>query len=218
MALPTVDGKCFVGVTGHRDLSEANEASLAIAVCSCFDDIESQSGASRHVLMSGFAAGADQLVAQGALERGWDLHAVLAAPLDVFLKTMGTEDAHRLQYQLLPYCASVVVVECEDMGGALPYVAVANEIIRSTAVLIALWDGLPGRGPGGTEDTLKRFLKYQSDPGAPQRQDRPLYWLHTRQSDRQEEFDRLIASDHAEIKLINDRTLRLSGPSAFLDW
>ena len=158
------------GVTGHRHLDEVDKPALELAVDECLADIEATLPSKNHCLVSGLAAGADQLVAWRALKRGWALKAVLAAPLDTFALTMPFIDAHSLRNELIPKCSEVTVVASTKRGETYGYIAVANSILNAGS-LIALWDGEPGRGAGGTAYTVVRFLE---------KPHRHVYWVRTR--------------------------------------
>ena len=172
MKLPqaSISDSWVTGVTGHRHLDEVDKSALELAVDECLADIEATFPSKNHCLVSGLAAGADQLVAWRALTRGWALKAVLAAPLDTFALTMPFIDAHSLRNELIPKCSEVTVVASSEQGEKSGYIAVANSILNAGS-LIALWDGEPGRGAGGTADTVVRFLEES---------DRHVYWVHTR--------------------------------------
>lgn len=165
-------GLQIAGVTGHRDLDDADRPDLERAVHACLAEIESHQPTQKHCLVSGLAAGSDQLVAQCALQRGWTLHAVLAATVDSFERTMPTIDAQRLRNELLPRCEEVTIVS--------GYVEVASMIVDCAESLIALWDGAPGRGAGGTADTVASFLHGATKSSAKQESTRLVYWVRTR--------------------------------------
>lgn len=162
----------IAGVTGHRDLDDADRPDLERAIHACLAEIESHQPTQKQCLISGLAAGSDQLVAQCALQRGWTLHAVLAATVDSFERTMPTIDAQRLRNELLPRCEEVTIVS--------GYVEVASMIVDCAESLIALWDGAPGRGAGGTADTVASFLQESTESNAKKKSTRSVYWVRTR--------------------------------------
>lgn len=169
-----------IGVTGHRDLDESDRPRVERVVNDCLAEIESLQPKQIHCLISGLAAGADQLVAQCALDRGWTLHAVLAASVDSFALTMSAIDAQRLRNDFLPRCAEVTTVtqdESEEISG---YVSVARVIVEQAESLIALWNGTRSRGPGGTADTVTRFLEANPTKFSQGDSTRTVYWVRTR--------------------------------------
>ena len=189
----------FVGVTGHRDLDDADRPGLDKAVHACMGDIEEHHSNRKYCLLSGLAAGADQLVAQCALHRGWALHAVFAASsdsydatipdieahiLDISIKsfssTMSEKDANKLLNDLLPRCDEVTIVTPNSIDGETGYAAVASALVDSVESLIALWDGAPSRGAGGTAYTLTKYLETTPKKFGQLDSERAAYWVRTR--------------------------------------
>src|SRR5580700_3387365 len=73
----------MIGITGKRDLLGKDEA-IRDALRSCFDLLDSKLPASRKLLLTGLAAGADTIAAQLAQQRGWKIIAVLPFDLDLY--------------------------------------------------------------------------------------------------------------------------------------
>ncbi len=176
---PSGPGLQLIGVTGHRDLDEADRPALERAVQACLSEIEALVPDGQHRLLCGLAAGADQWVAQCALDRGWSLQAILAAPVDDYAKSLPASDALRLRQQFLPRCQEISIL-ADSPGGDSGYVAVAHALARQASALIALWDGRPSRGPGGTADTVERFLMARPPSLQPAGSDRRVYWVRAR--------------------------------------
>lgn len=168
------------GVTGHRDLDEADRPALKQTVNACLAEIESFQPTKDQCLMTGLAAGADQLVAECALDRGWTLHAVLASSVDTFALTMSALDAQRLRNDLLPRCAKVTVVAQDGSETKSGFVAVACLIVERAETLIALWDGMASRGAGGTADTVTRYLEAKPTNFSQLKATRTVYWVRSR--------------------------------------
>ena len=188
----------FVGVTGHRHLDDADRPCLNKAVHACMDDIEAHHFNRKYCLLSGLAAGADQLVAQCALDRGWALHAVFAASYDsyeatmpdiearildisikLFSSTMSEKDANKLLNDFLPRCDEVTIVTPNSIDGETGYAAVARALVDSVESLIALWDGAPSRGAGGTAYTLSKYLETPPKKFGQLNSERVAYWVRT---------------------------------------
>ena len=170
----------IIGVTGHRDLDEVDLPALKQIVNACMAEIELIQPAKNRCLITGLAAGSDQLVAQCALGRGWTLHAVLAAPIDSFALTMSTLDSQRLRNDLLPKCTEVTVVTQNELEEKSGYVAVACLIVERAEALIALWDGLASRGAGGTADTVTRYLEAKPAKFSQRKSTKTVYWVRSR--------------------------------------
>jgi hypothetical protein len=173
-------GLLVVGVTGHRELEDSDRPMLERAVQECLQELERSRSAGSCRLLCGLAAGADQLAAQCALDRGWELHAVLASPADEFALTLPNRDAYRLLHTFLPRCAEVSVVASQSPSCEHDYEGVARTIVRHADELVALWDGSPSRGLGGTAHTLKWFLEGGHDIPSVNSGMRRALWIKTR--------------------------------------
>jgi hypothetical protein len=136
-----------IGVTGHRLL--APHPRLATAVDDALAAIEGRRPAP-HLLISGFAEGADELVAHHALARGWELHALLPLPVDDFVTDLERPDDFRA---LLARATAV-----EDLRPPAPrpdcYLLQGLAMVDRSHELVALWNGVAARGVGGTADIV----------------------------------------------------------------
>ena len=136
-----------IGVTGHRLL--APHPGLTAAVDAALTEIERRRPAPR-ALVSGFAEGADELVAARALERGWQLHALLPLPVE----DHATDMERPADYRALLARATTV----ETIEPALPrpdcYRAQGLALVDRTVELVVLWNGAAARGAGGTAEIV----------------------------------------------------------------
>ena len=108
-------------------------------------------------LVSPLAEGADRLVAEIGLATGFALEVLLpfAQPQyeHDFLERPGSVEVFRA----LLAKAGPRVLELDGGRGeqeAASYGAAGRLVVRNCDLLIALWDGRPGKGPGGTADTV----------------------------------------------------------------
>lgn len=152
-----------VGATGHRDIPPADLARLRSAISGTLAKFEAQCGASPLVLLTGLAAGADQLVAQCVLDRNkalkrWSIGAVLALPAEEFANDFDPGPARAGFEALLSQCDWITVAAPSGTVKPLCYVAVGDVIARQAQWLIALWDGKPSDKQGGTADVVRRFI------------------------------------------------------------
>ena len=156
-----------IGVTGHRLLPDP--AAMAQAVDAALDRIVALAGWDGATVVTSLAEGADRLVADRARARpGWAIEVVLPLEVDDYAADFAdaaSVDAYR---ELLDTAASVTVVgpaaTREDA-----YLAAGLAVLRRSDVLVAVWDGLPARGVGGTADIV----------GRARAEGRPLVWLST---------------------------------------
>lgn len=145
----------IIGVSGHRDLVLEDLEAIRQKVNSVLADIETQSGNTRPVLVSALAEGADQLVATLAIERGWQVLAVLPMPLPDFLEDFSPGAVREQFLDLLHKCAGVEEmswVNQLDADISTPrdqqYRNQGLEIVRRSQSVIALWDGKPSDSGG----------------------------------------------------------------------
>jgi hypothetical protein len=136
-----------IGVTGHRLL--APHPDLATAVDDALAAIELRRPAP-WALVSGFAEGADELVARRALVRAWDLEALLPLPVDDFATDMDRPADFR---RLLEHATTVEAVPAVDRPEC--YRAQGLAMVERCDELIALWNGAEARGPGGTGEIVE---------------------------------------------------------------
>jgi hypothetical protein len=137
-----------IGVTGHRLLAPHPE--LATAVDDALAAIELRRPAP-WVLVSGFAEGADELVATLALVRGWELEALLPLPADHFVGDLERPDDFR---RLLERATTVEAIE-PDVERPECYRVQGLAMLDRCDELIALWNGGEERGPGGTGEIVR---------------------------------------------------------------
>jgi hypothetical protein len=139
-----------VGFTGHRHL--AHPAGVARALHHALSELRKEVPG-EWIALSSVAHGGDQLFVREAHEMGLSWHAILplhraefAADFtppewEVVEKTLGTADHVR------------VVDENGDRKDA--YLDCGIETVNGSDVLLALWDGKPARGRGGTADVVQ---------------------------------------------------------------
>ena len=161
-----------VGVTGHRVLPEPEL--LGERVRQALARIESLAPASPYTplrmgVVSPLAEGADRLVAQEAIddERA-TLEVPLPLPVDDYVTDFVTE-ASRVEFQRLLDEAGVITLLPPTVDRDAAYEQVGRYVVDRCDVLIALWDGNPARGYGGTADIVERARAQKV----------PLLWIHT---------------------------------------
>jgi hypothetical protein len=150
---PPAPGRVLrVGVTGHRAL--ADEAGAAAAVRSVLDRLRKGAGGAALVVVSPLAEGADRLVAQAALdEPGARLVATLPLPPAEYVKDFATPGS-RSEFEALLSQADETIVVPEESTRPHAYSAVGHWVLDHCDVLLALWDGGPARGRGGTAEIV----------------------------------------------------------------
>lgn len=100
------------------------------------------------LVVSGLAAGTDLIAAEEAADLGLAVLGCLPMPQAEYERDFAPEELGRFR-RVLSRCSGVIVVgtsERREQG----YIDVGNFIAYYANVLVAFWDGLPARGPGGT--------------------------------------------------------------------
>ena len=145
------EGRCRVGVTGHRDLARPDAARRAV-------DEVLDALPQPLVAVSSLAEGADRIVAQAVLERpGGSLRVVLPLPVDDYVADFAGEGSVRDFNDLVAAADDVQVIDLDsgDQPREAAYERAGLAVIDGSDVLVALWDGEAGRGRGGTAETVR---------------------------------------------------------------
>jgi len=133
-----------------RDLADA-AAEIAVSHPALF-------GASHAIprFVSPLAEGADQLGATVALELGYRLHAILPLPPEDYRTDF--DSAGLAGFDALLRRADSIVQLTAQSGRAESYALAGCATVENSDVLIALWDGEPARGVGGTAEVVAHAL------------------------------------------------------------
>lgn len=180
-----------VGVTGHRRLADPNLLTLRVGeALAC---LRTSAGALDKLcltVVSPLAEGADRLVARRVLEEPRArLEALLPLPIEDYQRDFATAASRREFLDLLQRALLVEVLGQDRADGRhgtngagapakppmLPpgpkrdaaYRAVGEAVLARCDVLIAIWDGQPARGLGGTAEIVE----------AARRRGHPLIWI-----------------------------------------
>lgn len=138
-----------VGVTGHRDLTADAEQVVARALKDLLADIREET--TELVGVSCLARGADSIFAELVIDLGGKLEVVL--PSADYRSAVVDRD-HRRQFETLLSKAELVRVLPFERATADAYVAANVAVLKSIDRLVAVWDGLPSAGAGGTGDAV----------------------------------------------------------------
>lgn len=134
-----------LGITGHQELSTEVEAFVKARLRA---DLQAQPEV---LCVSSLAIGADQLFAQAALACAAPLHAVV--PCQHYEDTFSSPLA-LAQYQYLLAQASSVETLDYDQPSSAAFLAAGQRVADLSDKLVAVWDGKPARGEGGTADIV----------------------------------------------------------------
>ncbi|MFI5626046.1 hypothetical protein ACIA03_21450 [Nocardioides sp. NPDC051685] len=136
-----------IGITGHSNLSATTETSVHKAVRDVLD-LYSAEGITGVTCL---AKGADQVFAQVVLEVGGDLVVVLPSPN---YRDKKVKPANREKFDELLSRASEVAYQPFDVPNRDAYMAASEELVSRSDLVIAVWDGQPAAGHGGTADVV----------------------------------------------------------------
>ena len=159
LAVPHQSGlvPIVVAVTGHRHLASEDLGAIEQAVRAAMIDLQRRCPHSPFWLMSGLAEGADSIAARCALELGWQVHAVIPVSLEDHESSLSSALAREAFHQLLSRCTSSTILPLSSEAPDQKYLDVAGYLCQQGQWLIAVWDGKPAEGPGGTADVVRLF-------------------------------------------------------------
>lgn len=137
-----------IGVTGHSNLTSAAEPVIASAIRAVLDGI-----AAPVLGMTCLARGADRVFARTVLDAGGEIEVVLPAS-DYRAERV---DAHEWPGfdELVAAARSVVTMPFASSCRAA-YEAANDHVLAHAQQLVAVWDGSPPDGRGGTADAVRR--------------------------------------------------------------
>jgi len=139
-----------VGITGHQQLEDPEAWPWVARAMS--DELAMI--APPLVGVTSLAVGADQLLARLVLERGGKIHVVL--PFADIERSFSPENV-RAYRELLKRAT----VEVLDTSGADEdaYLAAGRRVADLSDILLAVWNGMPAKGKGGTADVVAYAMR-----------------------------------------------------------
>ncbi len=149
----------IVGVSGHRDLSVDGLAGVQGAVATFVAELRHFLPHTELRVVVGMAEGADLLVARTALDLGISVDAVLPMPLERYAKDFAPDALVVLREVLRdPRVQLTELVAEPSASPAAIYATLTATLIRRSSLLLAVWDGQSSPLPGGTADTVLRYV------------------------------------------------------------
>lgn len=137
-----------LGITGHQLIPDAARESVVDALKR---EIERASQPSSLWGLTSLAVGADQLFAGLVLRAGGKLHVII--PSNSYDGTFRNDGLTR--YHTLLTAATKVERLDFDEPSEEAFFAAGCRIVESCDILLAVWDGKPSRGLGGTADVVQ---------------------------------------------------------------
>jgi hypothetical protein len=171
-----------VGFSGHRQLDRS--AVIAPALRQALAALQ-QTSAGEWIALSSTAAGGDLLFARTALELKLAWHAILPLPPAEFRRDFSDAEWREVEGVLAE--AEQVRVITENGSREDAYLDCGVETVNDCDVLLAVWDGEPARGKGGTADVIRYARQMQ----------KPLVLIDAATGATQREnFEKFAADDH----------------------
>lgn len=136
-----------ISVTGHQDIPTAALGYVIEGIENVLDHVKENL-----VGISSLAVGADQHFASHILDRGGRLEVVLPCKgyEKIFHSLQDLENFH----SLLDRAATVETLNFEKPS-AEAYLAAGYRVVDLSELLLAIWDGRPAKGTGGTADIVE---------------------------------------------------------------
>ena len=175
-----------IGFTGHRALGDEAKCRKSI-----FDFLEQRKTSTSGLVygISSVAAGGDLLFAESCIQLALPLRVLLPLPVEEFRKDFDEISWSRAE-QVLRKAASVEVTGGNQSREEC-YYECGIETVQQSRLLLALWNGEPSQGLGGTED----IVSFARGLG------RLVVWLHSTTGDVR------IFNEKTEKELLDDPEL-----------
>ncbi|MCX6951911.1 MAG: hypothetical protein NTV51_07070 [Verrucomicrobia bacterium] len=138
-----------VGFSGHRSVE--NPAGVARAITGALESLRREAPG-EWLALSSVADGSDQMFVAQARALGLSWHAILPLPKAEFSKDFSAADWNAVETMLTH--AEHVRVITENGTREDAYLDCGMETVNGADVLLAVWDGQPARGKGGTADVV----------------------------------------------------------------
>lgn len=135
-----------IGITGHSNLSPESVPLVAEGLRKALRE-----AAEPLIGVSCLACGADQVFAQVVLERGGELEVVLPA---ADYRERKVKPDNRAEFTELIRKASAVTTMPYPESNRDAYLAASEHVLSNVDAMIAVWDGQPSGGRGGTGDVV----------------------------------------------------------------
>lgn len=143
-----------VGITGHQGLTPATETLVRSAIDELLMKYEMVAG------VSSLAEGADQIFADAILARGGQLEVVIPC---ADYETTFSEPTDLEHFRKLRALARAVTQLNFDEPSEESFWTAGQEIVSSSDVVVAVWNGMPSEGLGGTGDVVEFAKKLNKE-------------------------------------------------------
>jgi hypothetical protein len=135
-----------IGTTGHQHIPETLLPGILAGIGRVLASTNEVIG------LTSLAAGADQHFARAVLDGGGRLHAII--PCERY-ETAFANDAARASYFALLAAAANVETLPYDRPSGDAFMEAGKLVVDRAGIVIAVWDGTPSKGLGGTADVVR---------------------------------------------------------------
>lgn len=162
-----------VGVSGHRDLIDLEAVSNAVD--EALGEILTAYGDNPLQVISPLVEGADRVVVWRAMAN-YSVHLVVPLPMEMsdYMLDFKSISSKAEFMTLLEQADQVIELPAEDTREAC-YLAAGMYTLDHSDVLIAVWDGAPARGIGGTAEIVAEA----------RRRGMPMAWVQVAERERE---------------------------------
>ncbi|HKR11572.1 MAG TPA: hypothetical protein VJT15_05930 [Pyrinomonadaceae bacterium] len=135
-----------IGVTGHQNIPPQALEHVTQGAGRILDQVKDEL-----VGISSLAAGGDQLFASLVLERGGRLEVVL--PCSLYETTFSCPEDLKSFHALRQRAARIETLNFIEPSDEA-YLAAGHRVVDLSEMVVAIWDGQPAKGKGGTADIV----------------------------------------------------------------
>lgn len=168
-SVPRVPLCLNVGITGHRRpvTDHVDSTALRDTISSILDELRNAALRLHAAELDAFdksvlpprlicplADGSDQLTAEIALDLGFELHAVLPFAREIYAADFAEGHPSQAFAGLLSRATRIFELPSTRYEEGSAYSLVGRATVSHSDVLVAIWDGLPARGRGGTAEIV----------------------------------------------------------------
>lgn len=136
-----------VGITGHQHIPSASITYIQQGISNVLSSVEADI-----VGVSSLAAGSDQIFASAVIEHGGRLHAII--PCHGYKSTF-SDKSDLDRFLRLRDCAFTVETLEYPEPSEDAFLIAGYRVVDNSDLLIAVWDGMPAKGKGGTAEIVQ---------------------------------------------------------------
>ena len=139
-----------IGVTGHRPDHLEDGPALRRVVRGVLTSIGCDTSAE---VVSPLAEGADRIVTEEAADLGAQIGAVLPFPASRYVEDFADRASCGVFTEWLQQADEVDIISAQATDEDA-YLAAGQRVVERATLMVAIWDGEPARGRGGTADIV----------------------------------------------------------------